>query len=101
VDTAYQAAKDSGTGIQLFYSFDLTAMPCALDDLVARVNRYAAHPNQFKVNGKVLISSYSGDCLGASGWASLKAQTNGYLMPFIWGLEGQFTQWSALDSWYW
>lgn len=76
-------------------------MPCALDDLVARVNKYAAHPNQFKVNGKVMISSYSGDCLGESGWASLKAQTNGYLMPFIWGLEGQFNQWPALDSWYW
>ncbi|KAF9484188.1 hypothetical protein BDN70DRAFT_181683 [Pholiota conissans] len=100
VSTAYQAAKDSGTGIKLFYSFDLTEMPCDLGDLVARVNLYASHPNQFKVNGKVMISSYSGDCLGQSGWASLKAQTNGYLMPFIWGLEGQFNQWSALDSWY-
>ncbi|KAF8970709.1 glycosyl hydrolase family 71-domain-containing protein [Flammula alnicola] len=100
VDTAYQAAKDSGTGIKLFYSFDLTEMACNLDDLVARVNKYSSHPNQFKVNGKVMISSYSGDCLGDSGWANLKAQTNGYLMPFIWGLEGKFNQWPSLDSWY-
>ncbi|KAF8900122.1 glycosyl hydrolase family 71-domain-containing protein [Gymnopilus junonius] len=100
VATAYQAAQASGTGIKLFYSFDLTAMPCDLNDLVARVKLYANHPNQFKVNGKVFISSYSGDCLGNSGWASLKAQTNGYLMPFIWGLEGQFNSWPALDSWY-
>lgn len=98
---AYQAAQDSGTGIKLFYSFDLTAMTCDLNDLVARVQLYANHPSQFKVNGKVFISSYSGDCLGNSGWASLKAQTNAYLMPFIWGLEGQFNAWPALDSWYW
>ncbi|PPR05439.1 hypothetical protein CVT26_011317 [Gymnopilus dilepis] len=100
VAAAYQAAQDSGTGIKLFYSFDLTAMTCDLNDLVARVQLYANHPSQFKVNGKVFISSYSGDCLGNSGWASLKAQTNAYLMPFIWGLEGQFNAWPALDSWY-
>lgn len=101
VDLAYQAAQNSGTGLKLFYSFDLTEMPCNLDDLVARVNKYVNHPNQFKVNGKPMISSYSGDCLGNSGWANLKARTNGYLMPFIWGLEGQFNQWPSLDSWYW
>ncbi|KDR78300.1 hypothetical protein GALMADRAFT_94936 [Galerina marginata CBS 339.88] len=100
VATAYAAAQASGTGLKLFYSFDLTEMDCNLSDLVARVNLYANHPNQFKVNGKVFISSYSGGCLGNSGWANLKAQTNGYLMPFIWDLEGQFDQWPALDSWY-
>jgi len=101
VDSAYAAAQASGTGIKLFYSFDLTEMDCNLGDLVARVNRFASHPAQFKVNGKVLISSYSGDCLGNTGWAGLKQQTNGYLMPFVWGLEGKFNEWSALDSWYW
>jgi len=101
VDLAYQAAQNSGTGLKLFYSFDLTEMSCNLDDLVARVNKYVNHPNQFKINGKPMISSYSGDCLGNSGWANLKSRTNGYLMPFIWGLEGRFDQWSSLDSWYW
>ncbi|PPQ83225.1 LOW QUALITY PROTEIN: GH-71 [Psilocybe cyanescens] len=100
VATAYAAAQASNTGIKLFYSFDLTEMPCDLGDLVARVNLYNNHPNQFKVNGKNFISSYSGDCLGNSGWQSLKDQTNGYIMPFVWGLEGNFNSWPSLDSWY-
>ncbi|KAF9559027.1 hypothetical protein CPC08DRAFT_763569 [Agrocybe pediades] len=100
IDSAYAAAQASGTGIKLFYSFDLTEMDCNLGDLVTRVNRFANHPAQFKINGKVMISSYAGDCLGHAGWASLKQQTNGYLMPFIWGLEGTFNEWPELDSWY-
>ena len=48
-----------------------------------------------------MISSYEGGCLGNSGWQSFKDQTNGYVMPFISGLEGHFNQWPALDSWYW
>jgi glucan endo-1,3-alpha-glucosidase len=101
VASAYAAAKSLGTGFKLFLSFDFTSLDCNLGDLVSRVNTYANHPNQFKVDGKPMISSYSGACLGNSGWSSLKAQTNGYLMPFIPGLEGAFPQWSALDSWFW
>ena len=101
VASAYAAAQSLGTGFKLFLSFDFTAMACDLSDLVSRVNQYGNHPNQFKVNGKPMISSYSGECLGNSGWASLKAQTNGYTMPFIPGLEGDFNQWPALDSWMW
>ncbi|KAH9476860.1 Glucan endo-1,3-alpha-glucosidase agn1 [Psilocybe cubensis] len=100
VATAYSAARDSNTGIKLFYSFDLTEMDCNVADLVARVNLYNNHPNQFKVNGKAFISSFSGGCLGNDGWQSLKSQTNGYIMPFIWGLENNFQSWPSLDSWY-
>ncbi|KAF8983616.1 glycosyl hydrolase family 71-domain-containing protein [Cyathus striatus] len=100
VRSAYAAALELGGGFKLFFSFDLTEMACDLNDLVGRVNEFGSHPNQFKVNGKTMVSSYSGDCLGDSGWASLKAQTNAYLMPFIWGLEGQFNNWPSLDSWY-
>ncbi|KAJ3510263.1 hypothetical protein NLJ89_g4780 [Agrocybe chaxingu] len=100
VQMAYDAAASLGTGMKLFYSFDFTEMDCNVDDFVARVNLYANHPNQFKVNGKTMISSFSGDCLGNSGWATLKQRTNGYLMPFIWGLEGRFDQWPSLDSWF-
>ncbi|CAA7261980.1 unnamed protein product [Cyclocybe aegerita] len=100
VQLAYDAATSLGSSIKLFYSFDFTEMDCTLSDFVSRVNKYKNHPSQFKVNGKPMISSYSGDCLGNSGWASLKTQTGGYLMPFIWGLEGKFNQWSSLDSWY-
>src|SRR5882757_11103008 len=74
VASAYAAAKSLGTGFKLFLSFDFTSMDCSLPDLVSRVNTYANHPNQFKVDGKPMISSYSGACLGNSGWNSLKAQ---------------------------
>jgi glucan endo-1,3-alpha-glucosidase len=101
IASAYAAAKSLGTGFKLFLSFDFTAMSCSLPDTVSTVNIYANHPNQFKIDGKPMISSYEGGCLDNSGWASLKAQTNGYVMPFISGLEGLFSQWPALDSWYW
>jgi len=100
IANAYQAAESLGTGFKLFISFDFTSLNCVLSDLVSIVGPYVNHPNQFKVNGKPMISSYSGECLGNSGWQSLKDQTGGYLMPFIPGLEGNFNQWPALDSWY-
>jgi glucan endo-1,3-alpha-glucosidase len=101
IANAYAAAKSLGTGFKLFLSFDFTAMACDLSYVVSLVNTYSNHPNQFKIDGKPMISSYEGGCLGNSGWESLIAQTNGYTMPFISGLEGQFPQWPALDSWYW
>lgn len=101
VANAYAAAESLATGFKLFISFDFTAMPCTLSSIVSFVNKYRNHPNQFKVNGKTMISSYEGACLGNSGWQSLKDQTDGYVMPFISGLEGHFSEWPALDSWYW
>lgn len=101
VAAAYAAAESLGTDFKLFFSFDFTVMSCTLSDFVSIVNQYANHPNQFKVNGKPMISSFEGGCLGNTGWASLKNQTNGYNMPFISSLEGTFSQWPALDSWLW
>ena len=101
LQSAYDAAQQLGTGFKLFISFDFTEMACNLNDIVSRVRQFSGHPSQFLVNGRVFISSFSGDCLGNGGWASLKSQTNGYIMPFMWGLENHFNDWSALDSWYW
>lgn len=101
VANAYAAAKSLGTGFKLFLSFDFTSIDCTLPNLVSWVNQYANHPNQFKVDGKPMISSFEGECLGNSGWESLKTQTGGYNMPFISGLEGNFPEWTSLDSWYW
>lgn len=98
VASAYAAAV--GTNFKLFISFDFTEIACDVNSVANWVNQYANHPNQFKINGKPFISSFSGDCLGNAGWANLKAMTNGYVMPFIWGLEGNFNNWPALDSWY-
>jgi len=100
VAKAYAAAQALGTNFKLFISFDFTAMSCTLSNIVNIANTYRNHPNQFKYNGQTFISSYEGACLGNAGWQSLKAQTNGYVMPFISGLEGKFNQWPALDSWY-
>ncbi|PPQ69429.1 hypothetical protein CVT24_001478 [Panaeolus cyanescens] len=99
VDRAYAAAQRLGTGLKLFLSFDFTEMDCHLAEFVDRVKRYKDHPNQFKVNGKPMVSSYE-DCLGNAGWARLKAQTDAYVMPFISGIEGRFHEWPALDTWY-
>ncbi|TRM58181.1 glycoside hydrolase [Schizophyllum amplum] len=95
---AYAAAQAVGS-IKLFISFDYSSFPCSVDSTVDLVNQFANHPNQFKINGAPFISSFLGECLGNSGWASIKSQTNGYLMPFIEGLEGKFDQWPSLDSW--
>jgi glucan endo-1,3-alpha-glucosidase len=101
VQNAYNAAQQLGTGFKLFLSIDFTELPCNLGEVVSRVNQFSNHPNQFKINGRVFVSSFSGGCLGDSGWASVKAQTNAYIMPFIAGLEGQFDNWRSLDSWFW
>ncbi|KAF5376288.1 hypothetical protein D9615_008530 [Tricholomella constricta] len=100
IASAYAAAAQLGTNFKLFISFDFTAMGCDLSDLVSRVKQFSSHPNQFRVEGKPMVSSFSGDCLGNAGWASLKAQTNAYLMPFVWGQEGRFDRWPSLDTWY-
>lgn len=101
VASAYAAAETLGTPLQLFLSFDFTSLACDVTNAAGWVNQFASHPNQFKVNGKPMISSFSGACLGNSGWADLKSRTNGFLMPFISGIDGQFDNWSSLDSWIW
>jgi glucan endo-1,3-alpha-glucosidase len=98
---AYDVAKTIGTNFKFFISFDFTEMGYDLNDIVSRTRTFSDHPVQLKIDGKAFVSSYAGDCLRNGGWASLKAQTNAYIIPFIWGLEGQFNSWSVLDSWYW
>lgn len=100
IQDAYDAAV--GTNLKLFISFDYTAFPCSVSSTISYVQKFSSHSNQFLVNGKPMISSYSGDCLGTDGWKNVKSSTNGYLMPFIWGIESTMgTDWSFLDSWYW
>ncbi|KIY46772.1 hypothetical protein FISHEDRAFT_75298 [Fistulina hepatica ATCC 64428] len=96
---AYTAASELGTDMKLFLSLDFSSLDCSTSTSISTINTYASHTNQFTVNGKPLISSFSGSCLGNSGWASIKSSTNGYLMPFLSGLEGSFSSWTSLDSW--
>ncbi|KAK0461733.1 glycoside hydrolase family 71 protein [Desarmillaria tabescens] len=98
ITDAYAAAV--GTNMKLFISFDYTAFACDVSKTISYINQFKSHPNQFYYNGQVMVSSYSGDCLGTGGWQTIKSSTSAYLMPFIWGLEGSFgSTWSFLDSW--
>lgn len=51
------------------------------------------------VDGKPMIASYEGSCFSEDEWAQVKAQTGGYLMPFVPGQEGNFGNWPSWDSW--
>ncbi|KXN92547.1 Glucan endo-1,3-alpha-glucosidase agn1 [Leucoagaricus sp. SymC.cos] len=95
---AYNAATSAG--IQVFLSFDFSAFPCDVNSVVATANQFISHGSQFKVDGRPLISSYLGKCLGNQGWQEIKDKTNGYLMPFIAEIEGEFDEWKSLDSWF-
>ncbi|KAJ3885100.1 glycosyl hydrolase family 71-domain-containing protein [Lentinula edodes] len=83
-------------------------MPIALlprvDNTIKWVDSFKGLPAQFKVNGRPMISSYSGECLGPDGWQTIRAKTGGFLMPFIYGNDDQqFKRGSSygfLDSWY-
>lgn len=47
--------------------YKLFMMGCDLNDIVSRARTFSGHTNQFKINGKVFVSSYAGDCLGNGG----------------------------------
>ncbi|KAG6814690.1 hypothetical protein H0H93_012577, partial [Arthromyces matolae] len=97
---AFLAAESLSSPLKFFLSPDFTSHSCDLDSLIAEIQRFAGHPNQFKVNGKVMVSSFEGGCLGQDGWQTIKDRVGAYLMPFISGLEGQFGQWEVLDTWF-
>ncbi|KAF9516438.1 glycoside hydrolase family 71 protein [Hydnum rufescens UP504] len=70
VSDAYAAA--AGTSFKLFLSFDMTSLPCASpgDATVLRqyISTYANHPNQLYYQGKLIVSSFSGqDCTFGQG----------------------------------
>jgi glucan endo-1,3-alpha-glucosidase len=102
VTDAYAAASSSS--IQLFISFDYTSFSCDVDTTVAYVQAFRENTAQFKVDGRPMISSFSGDCLGANGWQEVRNQTGGYLMPFIYDEVDQNlatgSSYGFLDSWF-
>lgn len=87
----------------MFISFDYTAFDCSsATQTINWVNKFKSYPAQFYYDGRPLISSFSGSCMSSDEWSRMKRETNGYLMPFMWGLENQFNNaWSFLDSWLW
>ncbi|KAG0141631.1 hypothetical protein CROQUDRAFT_51455 [Cronartium quercuum f. sp. fusiforme G11] len=99
VALAYKASSQLGNGVKLFLSLDMSGWPHGSDadasKLATLVNKYVNHPAQFKYDGKVFISTFSGDqypgafgratvCEGYTYFRSLisTANTTGtYFMP--------------------
>ncbi|KAJ4468794.1 glycoside hydrolase [Lentinula aciculospora] len=102
VRDAYSAA--AAVGIRVFISFDYTSFDCDVGSTVKWVDTYKNSSAQFKVDGRPMISSYSGNCLGPSGWQIIRDKTGGFLMPFIYGGDDQQlkkgSSYGFLDSWY-
>ncbi|KAJ3813075.1 glycosyl hydrolase family 71-domain-containing protein [Lentinula aff. lateritia] len=102
IEDAYIVAAT--VGMSVFISFDYTSFDCSVDNTIQWVDSFKGLPAQFKVNGRPMISSYSGECLGPDGWQTIRAKTGGFLMPFIYGTDDQqFKKGSSygfLDSWY-
>ncbi|KAI0086496.1 glycoside hydrolase [Irpex rosettiformis] len=65
VASAYAAAQASGTDFKLFFSFDMSVIPCASPDDAATlrnyIKTYANHPNQLKYNGRSFASTFAGE----------------------------------------
>ena len=79
IKDAYDAAEQSGTSFKLFLSLDMTVLNCGswsdASALVNIVSKYATHPNQAMIDGKVLVSTFAGSSCtfgtgSMNGWQS-------------------------------
>ena len=65
VANAYAAAKSLGSPLKLFFSFDMSSLPCSSREnagiLQMYIRKYANHPNQMLYNGSVLVSTFAGE----------------------------------------
>jgi len=56
----YQAAKELGTGFKFMFSVDWLGIRNYERDMYDMVKRFYEHPNQFRHQGKAVISTYGG-----------------------------------------
>jgi glucan endo-1,3-alpha-glucosidase len=65
VADAFQAAQNSGTDFKLFFSFDMTSLPCSSSNDAGTIrnliSKYGSHPNQLLYDGKPFVSTFSGE----------------------------------------
>lgn len=65
VANAFAAARKLATPFKLFFSFDMSSLPCATgnDGTALRnyIRTYAAHPNQLLYNSRVFVSTFAGE----------------------------------------
>ncbi|KAF7299538.1 hypothetical protein HMN09_00959000 [Mycena chlorophos] len=77
---AFQAAQNFGSSFKMFFSLDMSVLPCATPDdgasLRQRVLNFTSHPNQLQFNGKAFVSTFAGESCTfgqssvAEGWAT-------------------------------
>ncbi|KAJ6559169.1 glycoside hydrolase [Mycena vulgaris] len=64
-NNAFQAAEQLGPAFKLFFSLDMSVLPCAtVDDgaaLRTRVKNFATHPNYLQMNGRAFVSTFAGE----------------------------------------
>ena len=81
-ENMYQAARELGTGFKLFFSADVTGLknlPLQMGDMV---QRFYDHPNQFRYQGKAVISAWSGTPESFAP-ALNKMKADGYKVCFV------------------
>ncbi|KAJ7142373.1 glycoside hydrolase family 71 protein [Mycena epipterygia] len=65
VADAFTAAQGANSSFKIGFSFDMTVMPCtAASDaalLQSYITKYSSHPNVLQFDGKMLISTFSGE----------------------------------------
>jgi len=84
----FEAAKQLNTGFKLFFSIDTATKLDPLATAMDMMRRFASHPNQFRHDGKPVLSAYTSEKAGAR-WpealAALKAAgMEVCFVPFIW-----------------
>ncbi|MDQ2800265.1 MAG: glycoside hydrolase family 71 protein [Armatimonadota bacterium] len=83
----YEAAKQLGTGFLLFVSMDYC---CGnyLDETRDAIQTFRDHPNQFKIGGKPVLSTYGGEGhepKPAQEKIALVRSLDGFFVPFFFG----------------
>ncbi|KAJ7291761.1 glycoside hydrolase family 71 protein [Mycena rebaudengoi] len=110
ISDAFAAAKDAGGSFRIGFSFDMTVIPCtaAADTALLQkyIKTYNTHPNIMQFNGKMLISTFSGEkcTFGQSsvdaGW--MTAVKTGlppvHFIPFFSVEPGTFGSYKSIDG---
>lgn len=74
-------AAASGTGFQLFFSFDYAGNgPWPKQTVIDYINQYSGNGAYFHYNGQPFVSTFEGPG-NADDWTDIKAQTGCFFMP--------------------
>ncbi|KAH8664684.1 glycosyl hydrolase family 71-domain-containing protein [Xylariales sp. PMI_506] len=79
LEAAFAAA--SGTGFQLFFSFDYAGNgPWPMEDVISLIATYSSNSAYYHYNGQPFVSTFEGPG-NAADWITIKADTGCFFMP--------------------